>query len=55
MNIIKLDAIESTNDYLKSADFNNFQVAYTYNQYKGKGQHGNKWVSEPGKNFGFFH
>ena len=53
MNIIKLDAIESTNDYLKSADFNNIQVAYTYNQYKGKGQHGNKWVSEPGKNLAF--
>ena len=53
MNIIKLDAIESTNDYLKSADFNNFQVAYTYNQYKGKGQHGNKWVSELGKNLAF--
>ncbi len=53
MNIIKLDAIESTNDYLKSADFNNIQVAYTYNQYKGKGQRGNKWVSEPGKNLAF--
>jgi len=53
MNIIKLDAIESTNDYLKSADFNNIQVAYTYNQHKGKGQRGNKWVSEPGKNLAF--
>ena len=53
MNIIKLDAIESTNDYLKSADFNNIQVAYTYNQNRGKGQRGNKWVSEPGKNLAF--
>ena len=53
MNIIKLDAIESTNDYLKSDDFNNIQVAYTYNQYKGKGQRGNKWVGEPGKNLAF--
>jgi BirA family biotin operon repressor/biotin-[acetyl-CoA-carboxylase] ligase len=47
MNVIKLDAIESTNDYLKSAVFNNTQVAYTYNQFKGKGQRGNKWMSEP--------
>jgi BirA family biotin operon repressor/biotin-[acetyl-CoA-carboxylase] ligase len=53
MNIIKLDAIESTNDYLKSAVFNNTQVAYTYNQFKGKGQRGNKWMSEPGKNLAF--
>ena len=53
MNVIKLDAIESTNDYLKSAVFNNTQVAYTYNQFKGKGQRGNKWMSEPGKNLAF--
>ena len=53
MNIIKLDAIESTNDYLKSTGFNNTQVVYTYNQYKGKGQRGNKWMSEPGKNLAF--
>jgi len=53
MNIIKLDAIESTNDYLKSAGFNNTQVVYTYNQYKGKGQRGSKWMSEPGKNLAF--
>ena len=53
MNIIKLDAIESTNDYLKSTVFNNTQVAYTYNQFKGKGQRGNKWMSEPGKNLAF--
>ena len=53
MNVIKLDAIESTNDYLKSAVFINTQVAYTYNQFKGKGQRGNKWMSEPGKNLAF--
>ena len=53
MNVIKLDAIESTNDYLKSTVFNNTQVAYTYNQFKGKGQRGNKWMSEPGKNLAF--
>ena len=53
MNIIKLDAIESTNDYLKSTGFKNTQVVYTYNQHKGKGQPGNKWMSEPGKNLAF--
>jgi BirA family biotin operon repressor/biotin-[acetyl-CoA-carboxylase] ligase len=53
MNIIKLDAIESTNDYLKSTSFKNTQVVYTYNQHKGKGQRGNKWMSEPGKNLAF--
>ena len=53
MNIIKLDAIESTNDYLKNAGFNNTQVLYTYNHHKGKGQRGNKWMSEPGKNLAF--
>ncbi|MBL6648980.1 MAG: biotin--[acetyl-CoA-carboxylase] ligase [Flavobacteriaceae bacterium] len=53
MIVIKLDAIESTNDYLKSADFYSTQVVYTYNQLKGKGQRGNKWVSEPGKNLAF--
>ncbi len=53
MNIIKLDAIESTNDYLKSSKINDTQIVYTYNQTKGKGQRGNNWLSEPGKNVAF--
>lgn len=54
MQLIKLDAIDSTNDYLKvlSAEktMENFTVVTAENQTKGKGQRGAKWVSEPGKN-----
>ena len=46
MNIIKLDAIESTNDYLKRSKINDIEIVYTYNQTKGKGQRGNQWFSE---------
>ena len=53
MNIIKLDAIESTNDYLKNSKIDEIQIAYTYNQTKGKGQRGNQWLSKPGKNLAF--
>jgi len=53
MNIIKLDAIESTNDYLKNSKIDDIQIVYTYNQTKGKGQRGNQWLSEPGKNLAF--
>lgn len=54
MNIIKLDAIDSTNDYLKKLSRNervqNFTVVTTDNQTKGKGQMGSVWKSEIGKN-----
>ena len=54
MKIIKIDAINSTNDYLKytiSPDKKKSTIlVYTFNQKMGKGQRGNKWVSEPGKN-----
>ena len=53
MNIIKLDAIESTNDYLKRSKINDIEIVYTYNQTKGKGQRGNQWLSESGKNIAF--
>ena len=53
MNIIKLDAIESTNDYLKRSKINDIEIVYTYNQTKGKGQRGNQWFSESGKNIAF--
>lgn len=57
MNIIKLNAINSTNDYLKSlttAQFvENFTIVVTENQTKGKGQMGAKWNVEPGKNLTF--
>jgi len=57
VNIIKLSAIDSTNEYLKinflETIKNDIQIAYTFNQTKGKGQRGNSWISEPEKNLAF--
>lgn len=54
MNIIKLDAIDSTNDYLKQLvrekELENYTVVMAHEQTNGKGQLGAKWISEPGKN-----
>ena len=54
MIIIKLDAIDSTNDFLKKLSLEpttkNFTIVTTENQTNGKGQMGSKWVSETGKN-----
>lgn len=57
MNIIKLNAISSTNDYLKQLlaerYVENFTVVVAENQTQGKGQMGAKWDAEPGKNLTF--
>ncbi len=54
MKLIKLDAIDSTNDFLKvlagSQNLENFTVVTAESQTKGKGQMGEIWVSETGKN-----
>ena len=54
MNIIKLDAIDSTNEYLKQLISNklhqNYTVVTTNFQTNGKGQMGSTWSSEAGKN-----
>lgn len=54
MQLIKLDAIDSTNDFLKAMAANNdtpnFTVVTAENQTKGKGQMGAVWNSEIGKN-----
>lgn len=54
MKLIKLDAIDSTNDFLKSLssqdELENFTVVTAENQTKGKGQVGGVWKSEVGKN-----
>lgn len=54
MNLIKLDAIDSTNDFLKELSkkqvVENFTVVVAKNQMKGKGQMGSTWNSESGKN-----
>ncbi len=57
MPVIKLDAIPSTNDFLKdlaaSGPVDPFTVAVAETQTRGRGQAGAKWVSEPGKNLTF--
>jgi len=54
MKLIKLDAIDSTNEFLKGLsnkqEVQNFTVVTAENQLKGKGQMGAKWDSEIGKN-----
>ncbi len=54
MKLIKLDAIDSTNDFLKalsaSQELENFTVVTAENQTKGKGQMGAVWNSEKSKN-----
>lgn len=54
MPIIKLDAIDSTNDYLKQlskeSEVANYTIVIANEQTKGKGQMGAKWFSEKGKN-----
>ena len=54
MIVIKLDAIKSTNEYLKALakekPLENFTTVIAKNQTNGKGQMGAIWVSEEGKN-----
>lgn len=54
MKLIKLDAIDSTNEFLKGIstqpDLENFTVVTAENQTKGKGQMGAVWNSQAGKN-----
>jgi BirA family biotin operon repressor/biotin-[acetyl-CoA-carboxylase] ligase len=57
MKLIKLDAIDSNNDFLKRLSgeqlLDNFTVVAAESQTHGKGQMGAKWVSETGKNLMF--
>ncbi len=54
MKLIKLDAIDSTNEFLKGISskeaLENFTVVTAENQTKGKGQMGAVWNSQAGKN-----
>lgn len=54
MPLIKLDAIDSTNNYLKQLAkekvLENYTAVMAFEQTKGKGQMGSQWVSEAGKN-----
>ncbi|MCC9041351.1 biotin--[acetyl-CoA-carboxylase] ligase [Myroides sp. M-43] len=57
MNIIKLDAIGSTNTYLKKilteSNLDNLTVVVAENQFHGKGQRGSVWESEVGSSLTF--
>ena len=57
MKVIKLNAIHSTNTFLKDLSKNtileNFTVVVTENQTNGRGQQESSWVSEPNKNLTF--
>lgn len=57
MKIIKLNAIASTNSFLKDmvvkSDIENFTVVVANKQVSGRGQMQSKWVSEAGKNLTF--
>ncbi|MEO8235719.1 MAG: biotin--[acetyl-CoA-carboxylase] ligase [Flavobacterium sp.] len=54
MKLIKLDAIDSTNDFLKGLSqkesLENYTVVTAKYQTKGKGQMGSNWASEDNKN-----
>jgi len=57
MNIVKLNAIGSTNSYLKNlikeTTVENWTVVIAEHQTNGKGQFDNKWVADKGKNLTF--
>lgn len=57
MHIIKLNAIDSTNSYLKELSdkqiVTNFTVVMAENQTNGRGQRGANWEVEKGKNLTF--
>jgi BirA family biotin operon repressor/biotin-[acetyl-CoA-carboxylase] ligase len=54
LKIIKLNAIDSTSSFLKELAQNsaleNYTIAVTKEQTKGRGQQSNTWISEPDKN-----
>ena len=57
MQIIKLNAIDSTNNYLKQLilerTLDDFSVVLANHQTNGRGQRGSSWLSEKGKNLTF--
>ncbi len=57
MEIITLDSIDSTNDFLKdynkTNELKNFTVVNALEQTNGRGQMGSNWISESGKNLTF--
>lgn len=54
-HFVKLDEVASTNTFVKqeAATLHDMTVVYTPRQLAGRGQKGNSWESEPGKNLTF--
>lgn len=54
-NVILLDSVPSTNTWAKehSAELHHGNIVLTHNQTLGRGQRGNHWEAEPGKNLTF--
>ena len=52
MDIIRLEATDSTNNWLlcHESEMKGPSMVYCHNQTAGRGQRGNSWESEPGKN-----
>ena len=57
MKIIKLDAIDSTNSFLKkkmnNQEIDDFTIVYSQNQFQGRGRTTKEWISDPNKNIAF--
>ena len=57
MKLIKLDAIDSTNIYVKEliakGDIKNFTAVTSKHQTNGRGRNNNIWHDEPSKNLNF--
>ena len=57
MKIIKLDAIDSTNSYLKKLlnkeSLDDLTVVVSKHQTKGRGRNGNNWLNKPSLNLAF--
>lgn len=58
MNVIRLESVDSTNNYLRylveqDPELETYTVVTSLSQTHGKGQAGNVWESEPGKNLMF--
>ena len=54
-DIIWLDRVKSTNDEARRhiSEIDNLSVLSALEQTDGRGQHGNKWSSQPGENLTF--
>lgn len=58
MNVIRLESVDSTNNYLRylveqDPDLPTYTIVTTQCQTEGRGQRGNQWESEPGQNLMF--